>query len=111
MAIFRTLKQSKSVVHFTDDNLFILLQAMHKSIKCSTYNEHVLWPRRTRSDEPSSSQNGSGQGRWNQCWYPYPHHVPCHCLRFVHEVLRNDMREETGHAPHREVDLRGRDYI
>jgi hypothetical protein len=27
------------------------------------------------------------------------------------KVLRNDMREETGHAPHREVDLRGRDYI
>jgi len=25
--------------------------------------------------------------------------------------LRNDQREETGHAPHREVDLRGRDYI
>ena len=25
--------------------------------------------------------------------------------------LRNDRREDTGHAPHREVDLRGRDYI
>mmetsp|Transcript_13595 Transcript_13595/g.28847 ORF Transcript_13595/g.28847 Transcript_13595/m.28847 type:complete len:612 (+) Transcript_13595:124-1959(+) len=27
------------------------------------------------------------------------------------KFLRNDNREETGHAPHREVDLRGRDYI
>ena len=27
------------------------------------------------------------------------------------KFLRNDQREETGHAPHREVDLRGRDYI
>ena len=27
------------------------------------------------------------------------------------KFLRPDMREETGHAPHREVDLRGRDYI
>jgi len=27
------------------------------------------------------------------------------------KFLRNDSREETGHAPHREVDLRGRDYI
>mmetsp|Transcript_17448 Transcript_17448/g.37702 ORF Transcript_17448/g.37702 Transcript_17448/m.37702 type:complete len:609 (+) Transcript_17448:206-2032(+) len=27
------------------------------------------------------------------------------------KFLRNDRREETGHAPHREVDLRGRDYI
>ncbi len=27
------------------------------------------------------------------------------------KILRKDMKEETGHAPHREVDLRGRDYI
>ena len=27
------------------------------------------------------------------------------------KVFRRDMKEETGHAPHREVDLRGRDYI
>ena len=27
------------------------------------------------------------------------------------KMLRKDRREETGHAPHREVDLRGRDYI
>jgi len=27
------------------------------------------------------------------------------------KFLRSDSREETGHAPHREVDLRGRDYI
>jgi hypothetical protein len=27
------------------------------------------------------------------------------------KFLRKDRREETGHAPHREVDLRGRDYI
>ncbi|KAL7534834.1 hypothetical protein ACHAXR_006110 [Thalassiosira sp. AJA248-18] len=27
------------------------------------------------------------------------------------KFLRNDRREETGHAPHREVDMRGRDYI
>ena len=27
------------------------------------------------------------------------------------KFLRRDMREETGHAPHREVDFRGRDYI
>lgn len=27
------------------------------------------------------------------------------------KFLRNDQREKTGHAPHREVDLRGRDYI
>jgi hypothetical protein len=27
------------------------------------------------------------------------------------KMLRSDRREETGHAPHREVDLRGRDYI
>mmetsp|Transcript_12030 Transcript_12030/g.24425 ORF Transcript_12030/g.24425 Transcript_12030/m.24425 type:complete len:89 (+) Transcript_12030:224-490(+) len=27
------------------------------------------------------------------------------------KMFRKDMREETGHAPHREVDLRGRDYI
>uniref|UniRef100_A0A7S2LEE1 Uncharacterized protein n=1 Tax=Skeletonema marinoi TaxID=267567 RepID=A0A7S2LEE1_9STRA len=27
------------------------------------------------------------------------------------KFLRQDRREETGHAPHREVDLRGRDYI
>jgi len=27
------------------------------------------------------------------------------------KFLRNNQREETGHAPHREVDLRGRDYI
>lgn len=27
------------------------------------------------------------------------------------KFLRKDQREETGHAPHREVDLRGRDYI
>lgn len=27
------------------------------------------------------------------------------------KFLRNDQREDTGHAPHREVDLRGRDYI
>mmetsp|Transcript_57659 Transcript_57659/g.122331 ORF Transcript_57659/g.122331 Transcript_57659/m.122331 type:complete len:607 (+) Transcript_57659:238-2058(+) len=27
------------------------------------------------------------------------------------KFLRNDQREETGHAPHREVDMRGRDYI
>ena len=27
------------------------------------------------------------------------------------KFLRRDMREDTGHAPHREVDLRGRDYI
>jgi len=27
------------------------------------------------------------------------------------KFLRGDSREETGHAPHREVDLRGRDYI
>ncbi|KAL3785185.1 hypothetical protein ACHAW5_011210 [Stephanodiscus triporus] len=27
------------------------------------------------------------------------------------KFLRRDQREETGHAPHREVDLRGRDYI
>ncbi|KAL3808842.1 hypothetical protein ACHAXA_003893 [Cyclostephanos tholiformis] len=27
------------------------------------------------------------------------------------KFLRRDSREETGHAPHREVDLRGRDYI
>ena len=27
------------------------------------------------------------------------------------KALRKDQREETGHAPHREVDLRGRDYI
>lgn len=27
------------------------------------------------------------------------------------KMFRSDRREETGHAPHREVDLRGRDYI
>ena len=27
------------------------------------------------------------------------------------KFLRQDRREETGHAPHREVDMRGRDYI
>ena len=27
------------------------------------------------------------------------------------KFLRRDMKEETEHAPHREVDLRGRDYI
>lgn len=27
------------------------------------------------------------------------------------KMLRKDQREETGHAPHREVDMRGRDYI
>jgi hypothetical protein len=27
------------------------------------------------------------------------------------KFMRMDRREETGHAPHREVDLRGRDYI
>jgi hypothetical protein len=27
------------------------------------------------------------------------------------KIFRKDRREDTGHAPHREVDLRGRDYI